>query len=309
MSHYHVQRSIVIDVPLLTLRDSLKNFKDWPFWSPWLVMEPDATLTYTTNLGEVGSGYAWSGTLVGAGSVELLEVKEDALKMHISFVQPMKSSAEITFNLEEEAEGTRVTWMMDGHLPFFMFWMTGKMQSFIGMDYERGLLMLKEYMETGAVASYVHIEGVLPMKVQNYIGIPNHSSIDKVGEVMKKDFEKLYDFMKTHNLSLDRIPFTIYNTFNIFQGETEYVACIPVNEEIQIDESWVRGSLDIGEALKTMHKGRHLHLGNGWMTAMSFARLKNMKVLKSPVGYEFYPNNPYQTPEEELVTEIFIPLK
>ena len=309
MSSYHVQRSIVIDIPLLTLRNSLKNFKDWPKWSPWLVMEPDATLTYTAEQGEVGDGYAWSGVLVGAGSVELLEVKDEALKMQIAFVEPHKSSAEMKFCLEEVSAGTKVTWSVEGHLPFFMFWMSGKMQTFIGMDYERGLLMLKEYMETGDVVSYVHIEGVLPMKVQNYIGIPNHSSINNVGEVMKKDFEKLYDFMKKHDLNPDRIPFTIYNTFNIFQGETEYVACIPINEEIEIDDSWVRGSLDIGEALKTMHKGRYQHLGNGWMTAMSFARLKNMKVLKSPVGYEFYPNNPYETPEEELVTEIFIPLK
>lgn len=309
MSSYHVQRSIVIDVPLLSLRDSLKNFKDWPFWSPWLVMEPDATLVYTAKQGVVGSGYAWSGNLIGSGSVELQEIKENGLKMDISFVQPMKSNAEISFSLEKENEGTKVTWTLDGNLPFFMFWMKGKMQSFIGMDYERGLTMLKEYMETGKVASYVHIEGVLPMKVQQYIGIPNTSSIEKVGEVMKKDFEKLYEFMQKHNLSLDRIPFTIYNSFNIFQGQTDYIACIPVNEELEISEHWVRGSLDIGEALKTMHKGRHIHLGNGWMTAMSFARLKNMKVLKSPVGYEFYPNNPYQTPEEELVTEIFIPLK
>ena len=58
-----------------------------------------------------------------------------------------------------------------------------------------------------------------------------------------------------------------------------------------------------------MHKGRYLHLGNAWMTAISFARIKKIKIQKSPVGYEFYLNNPYETSQEELVTEIFIPLQ
>ncbi|HFQ62075.1 MAG TPA: hypothetical protein ENK39_07250 [Epsilonproteobacteria bacterium] len=309
MPAYHVERSIIIHKPIHTVRSTLQDFKQWPRWSPWLIMEPDATLTYSDRQGQVGATYGWSGVLVGAGSMELMEVHDDSLKMQIRFVKPFKSIADVTFSLHTVDDSTEVTWKMDGHLPFFMFWMTKKMQSYIGMDYERGLQMLKEYLETGSVASFVHIEGVLPMKEETYIGIPRTCTLKALGTVMKKDFEDLYHFMEDNHLSTDRIPFAIYNTFDMLKGETNYVACIPIHEEVKIEKHWIRGNIEAQEALKTMHKGRYLHLGNAWMTAINFARMKKMKTLNAPVGYEFYPNNPYETAEEELMTEIFLPLK
>jgi len=309
MPAYHVQRSITVNTSVKTLRDSLKNYKEWPKWSPWLVMEPDATVTYSDRQGQVGATYGWSGILVGAGSMELMGVGDDLLEMEIIFVKPFKSTAKVTFAFEAEGDATKVTWHMYGNLPFFMFWMKEKMRTFIGMDYERGLLMLKEFIETGSVSSYVIIEGAVTMKAQKYVGIANVCSIEDMPRVMKHDFEDLYDFMQEKELSIDRVPFTIYDTFDIFKKETSYIACIPLDEDVETDASWVKGSTEEMDALKTIHKGRYEHLGNGWMTAMSFARLKKIKVASVPVGVEYYLNNPHDTLEEDLVTEIYIPLK
>lgn len=310
MPAYRVERSITLDIPIKKVRDSLKNFKDWPKWSPWLVMERDATVTYSDRQGQVGATYGWSGILIGAGSMELMGVHDDLLEMEIIFVKPFKSSAKVTFALEaEDEETTKVTWHMYGKLPFFMFLMKEKMRTFIGMDYERGLQMFKEYMETGSVASYVIIEGVVLLREQKYVGIENVCSIEDMPRVMKHDFDELYDFMKKNELTMDRVPFTIYNTFDIFKKETSYIACIPLDEDIETDASWIKGNTQSLNALKTIHKGRYEHLGNGWMTAMSFARLKKIKVANNPVGFEYYLNNPYETPSQELATEIYIPLK
>ena len=309
MPSYHVERSIVIDKPLLEVRDSLKNFKAWPRWSPWLVMEPDATLTYTQRQGQVGASYGWSGMLVGAGSMELLTVHDDLLEMEINFVKPFKSRADVAFKLQEVEAGTEVSWVMNSALPFFLFWMRSKMETFIGMDYERGLGMLKVYLETGSVPSYSIIEGVVMLPEQTYIGIPNQCTLNELGVVMKKDFETLYDFMKENDISMDGVPFCIYNRFDIFRKEAEYIACIPVKKELSLPQGWVKGKVLPQEALKTIHRGAYLYLGNAWMTAMNYARIKKMKTGKMPVGYEFYPNNPYDTAEEDLLTEIYLPLR
>ncbi|WP_295418261.1 SRPBCC family protein [Sulfurovum sp.] len=309
MPSYHVERSISIHAPLQKVKDTLRDFKQWPKWSPWIIMEPDATLAYSDRQGQVGATYGWSGTLVGAGSMELMEVNDRHLTMQIVFVKPFRSTVSIGFDLDEEGEFAKVTWHMDGRLPFFMFWMTEKMKTYIGMDYERGLSMLKEYLETGAVASYVIIEGVVPMKEQHYVGIPNTCAIKELGEVMKKDFETLDAFMEEKGLSRERVPFSIYNTFDMLKKESNYIACIPLDEDVEIQEGWVRGTVEKRDALKTIHTGRYLHLGNAWSTAMRFSRLKKIRTTKMPVGYEYYPNNPYDTPEEELVTEVFLPLK
>ena len=309
MPAYHVERFIVIEKPIKDVRDSLKNFKEWPKWSPWVIMEPDVTLVYSDRQGQVGASYGWAGELIGAGGIELMEAGGDSLKMEINFVKPFKSTADVGFDLVSEGDVTKVTWYMDGYLPFFLFWMTGKMKTFIGMDYERGLGMLKEYLETGSVASYVLIEGMIPLKEQKYVGIPRSCKIKELDVLMKKDFEDLYTFIQKNNLSESSAPFSIYNTFDIFKGLTNYIACIPLDDEVSIPSGWTVGKVNPIKALKTMHKGHYKHLGNGWMTAMSFARLKKIKLLKSPVGYEYYKNNPQETPEEELITEIYLPLK
>ena len=183
------------------------------------------------------------------------------------------------------------------------------METFIGMDYERGLGMLKVYLETGSVSSYSIIEGNVMLPEQRYIGIPNQCTLDELGTVMKNDFEKLYDFMKENDIAMDSIPFCIYNRFDIFRKEAEYIACIPVKKELSLPQGWVKGKVSSQEALKTIHKGAYLHLGNAWMTGMSYARVKKIKTGKRPVGYEFYPNNPYDTAEEDLITEIYLPLR
>jgi len=309
MPAYHIERSIVIEKPIKEVRDSLKNFKAWPKWSPWIVMEPDATVTYSDRQGQVGASYGWSGVLIGAGGMELMEVHDDELKMQLTLMKPFKSQADVGFRLSSEGESTHVTWYMDGSLPFFMFWMTGKMKAYIGMDYSRGLSMLKEYLETGDVASYVHIEGVMPVGETEYIAIPTACSIDDLGSSMQENWQKLYAFIEEHKLSMQGVPFSIFHTFDIVKHESTYFSCIPVTTDMPLQDGWVRGTLKSEKTLKTMHKGRYMHLGNAWMTAMNFARMKKMKTKKSPVGYEFYLNNPNDTAEEALITEIYMPLK
>ena len=309
MPAYHVERSITINAPLKEINDTLRDFRQWPKWSPWLVMEPDAVLTYTDRQGQVGATYAWAGHLVGAGSMELIEVHDRCLKMELNFRKPFKSSAIVRFDLASSEEGVEVIWQMDGNIPFFMFWMQSRLKAYIGMDYRRGLLMLKEYIETGKVDSFVHIEGVLPLPEGRYTGIARSCAIEDLSVVMRRDFETLYDFMQENGLSADRIPFAVYEAFDIPRGTTEYIAAIPLEEEMTLPKRWVTGELPGGKGLKTMHKGAYEHLGNAWTTAMQFVRYQKIATAKRPVGYEFYPNDPHRTRREELVTEIYMPLK
>ena len=69
------------------------------------------------------------------------------------------------------------------------------------------------------------------------------------------------------------------------------------------------GSIEPCRALKVIHKGSYNHLGNGWSTAMAHQRYKKLRPLKAQCPFEFYPNDPGTTPEDELVTEIFIPVR
>ncbi|MEZ6097042.1 MAG: hypothetical protein R3C03_22940 [Pirellulaceae bacterium] len=78
----------------------------------------------------------------------------------LRFLKPFKSICETSFELEPVSNGTRVTWNMDGAMPWFMFWMIPMMKTFIGMDYRRGLLMIKDLIETGSIPSQTEVLGI-----------------------------------------------------------------------------------------------------------------------------------------------------
>ena len=308
MPKYHVERSIVIDSSVETIKKSLEDYTQWEIWSPWLVMERDAKLIYSANIGKEGSHYDWKGELVGEGCLTLKNIKEYALEMELVFFKPFKSKARTSFVFEPLKDKTKVTWHMHSSLPFFLFWMKKKMEIFIGMDYERGLKMLKEYIETGTVASKVDINGKEKIKAQHYIGIERTCHFEELGKVMQKDFEVLSNFLKDKKFTVEGVPFSIYKTFDILKRESHFISCIPIEKNVEIDPNWVQGNIVSMEALKITHTGTYENIGNAWMAGFNYAQTKKIKTKKIPVGYEFYLNDPAVTEAKNLLTEIYLPL-
>jgi len=310
MPAYHVSRSIIINKPLEKIRESLIDYRQWPVWSPWLIMEPESKLTYSTNQSVVGAGYDWEGELTGKGSMKLLNIADHKLDMGLQFIKPLKSTAKVTFELEELRKNvTKLTWNMYSKLPFFLFWMVNKVKTYIGMDFERGLKMLKDFLESGAVPSAVKIKGVGKLKQQQYIGIKNQSRIGDIGKVMPDSFIKLKILMQENGLSNECLPFAIYETFDIQKDETRFISAIPVDKAMPVSAPFIQGELTESDILKVLHTGRYEHLGNAWSTAMAYARSKKIKTTNTPIGIEFYLNDPTEVPEQDLLTEVVLPLR
>jgi len=309
MPAYHVARSKIIDVPADKVMSCLKDFHEWPKWSPWLIMEPEAILEYSGKAGEHGSRYTWTGNLVGEGSMQLEDATEDQLDMELHFIKPFKSRAKVSFELNPIDQMTNVTWHMQGSLPFFMFFLSKKMQAWIGMDYDRGLLMLKDYLETGTVPSKILMEGVGSIQEQQYVGLENQCHMSDIGEEMSKDFEQLHELFNKGKWTTEIIPFTIYHHMDMVTKSVSYTAAIPVLNQIDVEAPFVTGKIDKSRALKVTHTGDYKHLGNAWSTANTVCRYQKMKTQKKIMGIERYMNEPADTPKEELVTEVLIPLR
>lgn len=309
MPAFHVQRSRRIQAPVEKIKQALIDFRQWSAWSPWLITEPEASLTYSPTQGEVGSKYSWEGNLVGVGDMLLSVIKDDQLDMQLQFIKPFKSTARIVFNLVPQGDATEITWNMHGKLPFFMFFMVEKMKSWIGMDYERGLTMLKDYIEKGSVPSKLSIDGEAQLEGQRYIGIEHDCAIKDLGTVMKDDYTKLYGLLEEKNLPMDVIPFSITNSFDIVKSRANIISAVPVKESLELVPPFFLGEMPASRVLKVTHTGSYDHIGNGWAAAISYSRYKKIKCQKKPVGIERYLNDPAVTPTEELVTEILLPLK
>ena len=131
-------------------------------------MDPDATV----DVAEGGKSYSWKGDLTGEGQMEILgEEANQWVDYDLLFLKPWKSKAKVRFEVEGQGDQTKVTWFMDSSLPFFLFFMKKSMTAMIGMDYERGLAMLKEYVEKGEVHSKLDFKGTQSFPGMQYIGI------------------------------------------------------------------------------------------------------------------------------------------
>jgi len=309
MPSFQVARSVKINKAKADIKNILTDFREMRNWSPWLIIEPEVTVNYSGIQGKLGARQSWRGSMMGRGSMELTAINNATLHYDLVFQKPFKSKAKVRFELSEEGDETSVEWIMEGKLPWYLFFLTKFMKIFIGMDYERGLRMLKEYAERGKVTSNLEIIGEGELQEIYYMGLESASTISKIGEVMQKDFERLGAYVEEHNLSQDAKVFAIYNTFDLMKGRTSFVSCISINKDDEVPAPFVKGKVEGSNVFNIRHTGKYQHLGNAWSLLMNHTRFHKLSIQTKPFGYEFYLNSPHETPEEELVTDVMVRLK
>ena len=309
MPAYHIERSIRIDAPPTKVRPAIEDFAEWPKWSPWLCMEPDAKLDVHGTPGQVGHGYDWDGELVGAGNMHITVNDGEVQQMDLGFLRPFRSEAKVKMEIRPAGDGqTNIAWHMDGKMPFFLFFMIKTMKAMIGMDYDRGLKMLKELVETGTVQSQTEIVGIVDGPTCDYIGVEANCSMDDIGKSMEDTMSRIGQLVKDHNIDTAGPPGVVYHCVDIKGQQCHYSAMVPVKSATSIPGT-TSGTIAPHRALKIVHTGRYENLGNGWSTAMAYQRHKKLKQSKSVVPFEFYTNDPSETPAEDLIAEIYVPIR
>lgn len=307
MPAINVQRSIQINSSIDHVTSILKDFEQWRAWSPWLITEPEAQMI----IAEDGQSYTWQGDRVGQGSMTRLATSSDVeLHFDLVFLKPWKSEAKVNFSLAQQKNGVTVTWSMDSKLPFFMFWMKKMMQALIGMDYERGLLMLKDYSEQDNVVCQLDILGAGQFAKANFIGLKRQCIKQDIDTVMEEDFTTLMAFAK-NNPEIQVIKAcSIYHQFDLVTGEVEYTAGLIVEElPSSLTAPFFSGKIPSMKTFSLKQTGPYKHLGNGWSMIMGLKRAKAFKESKSHPPFEIYHNNPEEVPENQLETEIVFAVK
>ena len=306
MPKMQISRSVEIDAPIEKIYSSLTNFKEWPNWSPWLIAEPGCKISYA----EDGKSYEWEGQRIGSGNMEITDTAPNhMIDYNLVFLKPWKSKAKVKFLLEEKDNGVNVTWTMDSSLPFFMFFMKKMMEAYVGADYERGLEMLKPYLETGEVPSKLEFSGESVFEGCDYIGIKTDCAIETIGTQMESDYTKLRQAADQEGWELAGPPFSIYHKWDIVNGKVNYTACMPLKSVTSVPEGFVSGSIPKTKVNTVRHVGSYYHVGNGWSTQMMMARNKEFKHNKKIDPFEVYLNNPADTAPKDLITEIHFPVK
>ena len=306
MPVFSVRKSIRIAAPAQQVYDLVRDFKIWPAWSPWLIAEPGAKMTFTPD----GRGYAWDGDITGSGEMEIIGGDPPwSIHYRLTFLKPWKSVNQASFHFSEHDHETEAEWTMEGTLPWYMGWMKGMMTGWIGADYDRGLKMLKDLVETGSVPSKLDFTGIHAAGGFRYVGVKSSCAIADIGTAMGSDMGKLMDWLGKSGATPSGSPFAITHKWDPSKGTAEYTIGFPFNDEPDAPDGFVRGEIPSCKAYVVKHTGAYRHLGNAWASGMMHNRAKKFTADKKVPLFEIYDNDSTVTPEAELVTRVHLPAK
>ncbi len=308
MPKMYIKKSILIDAAPEKIYPIINDLSNWEQWSPWVIAEPTAMI----NVAKDGKYHDWEGDIIGSGNLKIeAEVPNVSVDMKLEFIKPWKSKAKTTIALKEVEKGTLVSWTMHSSIPFLLFWMKNQMEIFIGMDYTRGLNMLKDLVETGKTNSNLEFKGVKPFHATTFIGVKTQCDFTKIAENMERDFGELMPYlMQNHQEKISGNGLSIYHDIQLVKDKVTYTAGHPVSEiPDDLPAHFYVGKLPKFKAYTIRHTGPYRHIGNAWAAGIMHERSKKFKPYRKQAPMEIMYNSPMNTPQNELISEILFPVK
>lgn len=308
MPKMNVNKSIFIDATPAKIFPIINDLNNWEQWSPWTLAEPTAII----NVAKDGKYHDWDGDIIGSGNLKITsEVENQSVVMNLQFLKPWKSKAITKFHLKKTKKGTLVQWTTESNLPFFLFWMKKQMEIFVGMDYDRGLALLKDLVETGKTNSNLEFKGIKTFHATKFIGIKTSCTFSAIAENMERDFGELMPYlMQNHQDKISGNGISIYHDMNVVRDKIVYTAGHPVSEVPEdLPAQYYVGELPKFSAYTIRHTGPYHHIGNAWAAGMMHQRAKKFKPSRKLSPMEIMYNSPMNTPPNELISEILFPIK
>lgn len=310
--NFDVAKEIVIQSSAQQVYKSLINLQNWDQWSPWLCTDENAKTSISGQVGTVGHMQEWQGDLVGHGKNTIVKLIQDKqIDLMLEFIKPWKSQSQSRFILTSIAQNeTKVRWEMQGNLPFFMIFFKKMMVCFIGRDFQRGLKMFKEYMETGKILAKTKIQGLKEADGFFYVGYRKESTMEQMPTVMVQDFSSLNQLVSQGQLPKPDLAISFYHKFDMTGDKVVFTSALAYKKSVtDVPEGLQSGEIQRHKSLQVMHLGSYEHLGNSWTAAMMYQRHKKIKTNKSIDMYEVYLNSPHEVSTENLKTLINIPAR
>ncbi len=304
---YRVERSLVMRRDRRSLFDKVLDFRSWHEWSPWLSHEPDTTLVYSDKPDEVDGFYTWDGNHVGAGKLTHTGVSPpDKIEQRIEFTRPFRSVSQVFWRFEEAGDGnTKVTWGMEGRMPFLFRFMAAKLPDTIGKDYELGLNMLNGIVDPESEHPGLRYEGLEELPSRRILCKPFSGTLQEMQQEIETALEGL---LAEAGESAAGPPMVIYWRLPDKEGNFDLSFGVPVNADTQSGSYTVK-EIPGGSFYKTKMLGSYRFLELAWPAAISHLRMYSMRLDRRRPCLEIYENDPNQVQSNDVATAIYLPVK
>lgn len=311
----HVERSIVVNAKPVTVYTVLNGFRQFNKWSPWAKLDPNAQYTIEGPATGVGAKQSWTSQdpNVGSGSQEIIAVTPNQSITQKLVFADFDSDNTAIFTLTPEGEGTRVVWGFDmgckGDVMCRYFGLM--MDKMLGPDYESGLLGLQALVETLPKDDFSDLEvEVLETKPVTVAYIYGEAPADQAGPKLGELYGKVMKFVTGAGSKQVDAPMAITHEFNDETKFWKFDAAIPVDKadlvapaegEVKVMQTYA------GMAIKVIHKGAYSAMEPTYNKLMAYKAARGFE--DNGNSWEHYVTDPGSTPEADLVTNIYWPVK
>jgi len=317
----HVQRTVKIQAPASQVFALANGFRQFDKWSPWATLDPQMKVQLSGPPYGVGAHYEWQGNkAVGSGTQEIVASADDSqVKTRLSFAGFAQPSV-ATFDLEPDGALTRVTWGLDiklGDNPIGRYFGL-LMDRQVGPDYERGLARLKALAESGDKTDFSALKvALVDNKAQTYAYVSGSSSTDSdvIAKALGTAYGKIGVFMQASGLKQAAPPISVTRRWDAQAKVYEFDAGIPLDSADAQAPATVKGKPSevkiaqtyAGTALKVEHRGSYKEMGKTYELIDAFKKAYALQDNGS--SWEQYVSDPGKTPEAQLITDIYVPVK
>ena len=310
----HLERDIVIEAPPATVFALVNGFTRFDDWSPWAKIDPNTKYTFEGPSHGVDAYYAWESDdpNVGSGSQKIItstpfERVESALDFGPQGV------ATAFFQLTPQDGGTHLTWGFDTEFQDTMGRYFGLLlEKFLGPQYEEGLANLKQLAESLPQADFSDLEvettEVTPQTIV-FVSKETSQETPEVAAAFADAYGAIGSFLAQHGLTPTGPPLSINTDW---QGDEGFafdaamtIAAAPEGELAEDNPVQIRQT-EGGQALRFVHTGSYEGLPETYEKIEAYIAAHGHDIDGYP--WDVWVSDPGDTPEEELITEIYFPM-
>ena len=311
----HVERSVVIDATPCAVFAQVNGFRNFNDWSPFVAVSPDADYAYDGPDFGVGSKITWNipdpepetgrQTIIASAPYERVDIELDLGR---------GGNAQVAYLLQPENGGTHLTWSFDTD---FGINLVGRYFGLIldrqlGPLYAQGLANLKRIDEQLPKVDWSAIDiGITEVSSTTIAYSTGESSRELRGHFFAAIpvHARVAVFVSANGLQIDGQPVAINNYWD--DRGYGFDAGLPVSgtptrgagpgSAVRMGETYG------GRVVRAVHVGPYNGLENTYSKAEAFMTAHRLE--SNGRSWDIFVSDPGNTAEDELVTEIYHPVK
>ena len=305
---YHAERTAAIALPPAEVCAAALDLERMPEWSPWLMHDPACRIECGgPGPGAAGGWHSWDSPKIGKGRLTNAELDAPRRAVQrIEYIKPFKGQAKMTWTFDGDGRGgTKVTWRIDGGMPFALRWMNRRMARWLRSDFGCGLLRLRHMLDPSQPTMKFSFDGPCERPALRCVGRRFKGHVEDLQKDMERRFAELGELRREGGAAVTRI--------DGFNDATDAIAVaygVEPRDGVQAKDGAAPFEVAGGRYHKVTCTGSHEHLGLARYEALGNLMLNRRRRDRARRGYELYVAGPGEAESPDgCVTEIYLPIK